>query len=96
MAVCSILYQLATRQEEQQIMYEEMRTVLPDPDVKLTAQHLDQLHYTKAFIKEVFRMYSTVIGNGRTLQQDMVIGGYQIPKGVSTTRAKIRNMSRVT
>ncbi|KAK6625927.1 hypothetical protein RUM43_006226 [Polyplax serrata] len=82
MAVCSILYQLATRQEEQQIMYEEMRTVLPDPDVKLTAQHLDQLHYTKAFIKEVFRMYSTVIGNGRTLQQDMVIGGYQIPKGV--------------
>lgn len=28
-------------------------------------------------------MYSTVIGNGRTLQKDMVICGYRIPKGVS-------------
>lgn len=27
-------------------------------------------------------MYSTVIGNGRTLQQDTVIQGYKIPKGV--------------
>lgn len=30
-----------------------------------------------------YRMYSTVIGNGRTLQKDMVICGYRIPKGVS-------------
>lgn len=28
-------------------------------------------------------MYSTVIGNGRTLQEDDVICGYHIPKGVS-------------
>lgn len=27
-------------------------------------------------------MYSTVIGNGRTLQEDTVIQGYLIPKGV--------------
>ncbi|KAL3265687.1 hypothetical protein HHI36_009890 [Cryptolaemus montrouzieri] len=38
--------------------------------------------YLKAFVKEVFRMYSTVIGNGRTLQEDMVIQGYHVPKGV--------------
>lgn len=30
------------------------------------------------------RMYSTVIGNGRTLQKDMDICGYRIPKGVSS------------
>jgi len=29
------------------------------------------------------RMYSTVIGNGRTLQNDTVISGYHVPKGVS-------------
>lgn len=29
------------------------------------------------------RVYSTVIGNGRTLQNDTVICGYHIPKGVS-------------
>lgn len=27
-------------------------------------------------------MYSTVIGNGRTLQEDTVICGYNIPKGI--------------
>lgn len=30
----------------------------------------------------VFRVYSTVIGNGRTLQEDMVICGYHIPAGI--------------
>lgn len=32
----------------------------------------------------IYRVYSTVIGNGRTLQQDMIICGYKIPKGVSS------------
>ncbi|XP_067000511.2 probable cytochrome P450 301a1, mitochondrial [Anabrus simplex] len=82
MAVCSILYQLATRPVEQEKMYEELVRVLPDPHTPLTAKHLDQMPYLRAFIKEVFRMYSTVIGNGRTLQNDMVICGYHIPKGV--------------
>jgi hypothetical protein len=31
-----------------------------------------------------FRMYPVIIGNGRSLQADTVIGGYRIPKGVRT------------
>lgn len=83
MAVCSILYQLATRPEEQEKLHAELVRVLPDPNTPLTAKHLEECHYLKAFIKEVFRVYSTVIGNGRTLQQDLDICGYHIPKGVS-------------
>ncbi|XP_046814870.1 probable cytochrome P450 301a1, mitochondrial [Vespa crabro] len=82
MAVCSILYQLATRQEEQEKVYQELLKILPDPNIPLTTSHLDQAVYTKAFIREVFRMYSTVIGNGRTLQNDTTICGYKVPKGV--------------
>lgn len=82
MAVCSILYQLANRQEEQAKIYEELCRVIPDPNTPITYQMLDQCHYLKAFIKEVFRVYSTVIGNGRTLQEDTVICGYNIPKGI--------------
>lgn len=37
------------------------------------------LHICKLFIQ---RVYSTVIGNGRTLQEDTVICGYNIPKGI--------------
>ena len=113
MAVCSILYQLATRPEEQEKIHEELMRIAPDSSVPLTTRDLDQAHYMKAFIKEVFRwaswqtnyyyiiervivfiiliavlffafrMYSTVIGNGRTLQNDMVICGYHVPKGAS-------------
>ncbi|XP_052744490.1 probable cytochrome P450 301a1, mitochondrial [Bicyclus anynana] len=82
MAVCSILYQAAIRLEQQDKMAEEIRRVLPDPSKPLSYSDLDKLHYTKAFVREVFRMYSTVIGNGRTLQEDDVICGYHIPKGV--------------
>nr|QTC11267.1 cytochrome P450 301A1 [Phenacoccus solenopsis] len=82
MAVCSILYQIATRPEEQEKIYQELKRILPNPTDKLSAKALHEMNYLKAFIKEVFRMYSTVIGNGRTLQQDMVICGYRIPKGV--------------
>ncbi|XP_020805493.1 probable cytochrome P450 301a1, mitochondrial [Drosophila serrata] len=82
MAVCSMLYQLATRPEEQQKVHEELKRLLPDANTPLTIPLLDQMHHLKAFIKEVFRMYSTVIGNGRTLMEDSVICGYQVPKGV--------------
>ncbi|KAL9914288.1 putative cytochrome P450 301a1, mitochondrial [Glossina fuscipes fuscipes] len=82
MAVCSILYQLATRPEEQHKIHKELKRLLPEPFTPLTINLLDQMHYLKGFIKEVLRMYSTVIGNGRTLQQDTVICGYRVPKGV--------------
>lgn len=82
MAVCSILYQLATRSEEQEKIHAEVKRIWPDPNTPLTIQTLDQMVYLKAFIKEVFRVYTTVIGNGRTMQKDTVICGYQVPKGV--------------
>ncbi|CAB3359762.1 Hypothetical predicted protein [Cloeon dipterum] len=82
MAVASILYQVATRPDVQEKLYEEVKRALPDKSASLTAQDLENLPYQRAFVKEVFRKYSTVIGNGRTLMNDMVIGGYHIPKGV--------------
>lgn len=85
MAICSILYQLATRPQEQEKIHKELKRLLPDRNAPLSIALLDQMHYLKAFIREVFRMYSTVIGNGRTLQEDTVICGYQIPKGVKIT-----------
>nr|WET52686.1 cytochrome P450 [Phaedon brassicae] len=82
MAVCSILYQVATRPDQQQKLYEELRRVMPDPCEPLDSNKLEEMVFLKAFVKEVFRVYSTVIGNGRTLQEDMVLLGYRIPKGV--------------
>nr|CAD7408707.1 unnamed protein product [Timema cristinae] len=43
MAVCSILYQLATRPQEQQKLYEELVRVLPSADTPLNYQLLDSM-----------------------------------------------------
>jgi hypothetical protein len=58
MAVCSILYQLATRPDEQEKIHAELLRVLPSDDTPLTSRHLDQMLYLRAFIKEVFRQVS--------------------------------------
>lgn len=58
MAVCSILYQLATRQEEQEKIHEELLRVLPSVGTPLTSRHLDRMQYLRAFVKEVFRYMS--------------------------------------
>ena len=55
MAVCSILYQLATRTEQQEKLYEELKKVIPDVKVPLTSKHLDEMVFLKAFVKEVLR-----------------------------------------
>lgn len=57
MAVCSILYQLAIRPEEQEKIYQELVEILPDSSVPLNMSHLDKAIYMKAFIREVFRYY---------------------------------------
>lgn len=55
MAVCSILYQLATRPDQQEKLHEELVRILPDPETPLNAKLLDQMVFLKAFVKEVFR-----------------------------------------
>lgn len=55
MAVCSLLYQISTRPEEQEKLYQELLQVLPTPDTPLTAATLDKMQYLKAFIREVLR-----------------------------------------
>ncbi|PSN38977.1 putative cytochrome P450 301a1 [Blattella germanica] len=80
-AVASILYQLSQHPEKQEILHREIKKILPTKDTPLTSQHLDQLNYLKACIKETLRMYPVVIGNGRCMTKDTIIAGYQIPKG---------------
>lgn len=38
--------------------------------------------YTKAVIKETFRMNPISVGIGRILQTDVILSGYRVPRGV--------------
>ncbi|KAJ9592494.1 hypothetical protein L9F63_015910 [Diploptera punctata] len=80
-AVASILYQLSLHPDKQEQLYNEIQQVLPSQETPITSQHLEQMSYLKACIKETLRMYPVVIGNGRCMTRDTVIAGYQIPAG---------------
>ncbi|KAK5643038.1 hypothetical protein RI129_009205 [Pyrocoelia pectoralis] len=70
-ALASTLYQLSQNQDKQQIVYEELCAILPEVNSAIDS----------ACIKETLRMYPVIIGNGRSLSNDTVIGGYLVPKG---------------
>nr|CAD7606413.1 unnamed protein product [Timema genevievae] len=95
-AVASILYQLSLHPDKQQLLYEEIRSVLPLVDTSITTQHLEKLVYLKACIRETLRMFPVVIGNGRCMMRDTVIAGYQIPAGTQVVfqHYVISNMDR--
>ncbi|XP_045611065.1 probable cytochrome P450 49a1 [Procambarus clarkii] len=77
------LYQLARNPEAQARLQEEVDAVLGDHRGPLTRQHLAQFFYLKAVLKESMRVLPTVMGTSRTLDKDLVLGGYLIPKGWS-------------
>ncbi|KAJ9574193.1 hypothetical protein L9F63_008449 [Diploptera punctata] len=75
------LYHLGTNKDKQRKLYEESCKLLPEPNSPITTAVLSQAQYTKAVVKENFRMNPISVGIGRILVQDAVFSGYHIPKG---------------
>jgi cytochrome P450 family 12 len=81
-ALTSVLYALATNVDKQEILREEVLQILPEKNSKLASNSLNNAPYLRAVLKEAQRLYPTINGNVRAAAQDMVLQGYQIPKGV--------------
>ncbi|XP_045111181.1 probable cytochrome P450 49a1 isoform X2 [Portunus trituberculatus] len=79
MAFC--LYLLARNPEAQKKLQEEVDQVTAGLQGPLTIKHMARLSYTKAVIKETFRIFPLTIGMVRVLNKDMVLQGYRIPAG---------------
>lgn len=58
-------------------------TLLPNPDSPLTPESLNSLPYMRACLKESMRVTPIIAGNVRCAGRDIVLQGYQIPKGVT-------------
>jgi Cytochrome P450 len=50
---------------------------------ELTSPPPDNTRLIKACIRETLRMSATAGGNARCMQNDVIISGYFVPKGVS-------------
>ncbi|XP_025833175.1 probable cytochrome P450 12a5, mitochondrial isoform X2 [Agrilus planipennis] len=77
----AILYFLASHKRAQNELRKELVTLLPNKDSPFTKETLANAKYLKASIKEGLRMGGIAAANFRTATKDMVVGGYQIPKG---------------
>ena len=78
-----VLYHLAVNPEVQNKLYEESCQLLAKPSCAVTTSVLAKAQYTKAVLKETFRMNPVSVGVGRILAQDTILSGYHVPKGVS-------------
>ncbi|XP_074071039.1 cytochrome P450 27C1 [Macrotis lagotis] len=73
-------YLLAKHPEVQQKVYHEIITNLGKKHVP-TAEDIPKVPLIRALLKETLRLFPVLPGNGRVTQEDLIIGGYLIPKG---------------
>lgn len=65
-------------------MFNEARALLPDNQTPVTDGVLERAVYSKAVVKEMFRMNPISVGIGRILPEESVFSGYRVPAGVNT------------
>ena len=76
-----LLLDLARNSDKQEILYQEIVDTIGDGDI--TEPKLKQMKYLKACFRESQRMNPAVLGSCRITQEDMVLEGYKVPKGVT-------------
>lgn len=84
-STCFLLYHIARHPEVQAKVLAEAMAVIPNYETdEITAEKMNnQLSYSKAVLKESFRLNPVSVGVGRTTNTDLVLNGYNVPKGVS-------------
>ncbi|XP_062535024.1 probable cytochrome P450 12a5, mitochondrial [Armigeres subalbatus] len=87
--VTGILYCLASNPEKQATLRQELLKVLPRKDSTLTPENMHNLPYLRACIKESIRMCPPVSANVRATGRDLVLQGYQIPKGTDVAMSSM-------
>ncbi|CAG5857956.1 unnamed protein product [Menidia menidia] len=73
-------YLLAKHPHIQQQIYSEVAQTL-GPGTVPTADDITNMPLIRGLVKETLRLFPVLPGNGRITQDDLVVGGYFIPKG---------------
>ncbi|XP_070562960.1 1,25-dihydroxyvitamin D(3) 24-hydroxylase, mitochondrial-like [Ptychodera flava] len=73
-----VLYCLAKNPHVQESLFREIEDVVPMGETP-TYEHINQMPYLKATVRETLRLYTPTATISRVLSKDVVIGGYQIP-----------------
>ncbi|XP_070548935.1 cytochrome P450 27C1-like [Ptychodera flava] len=76
------LYCFAKHPRVQDALYEETERVVPRGETP-TPEHVNQMPYLKAIVRESMRLYPPIANLARILDKDISVGGYQIPAGTA-------------
>ncbi|XP_059353317.1 cytochrome P450 4c3-like isoform X2 [Daphnia carinata] len=77
------LCMIAKNPKHQQLLHDEVDHVFGESDRPCTSQDLTELKYLECCIKETMRLYPSIPFVLRCLPEDVEIGGYVLPKGVT-------------
>lgn len=84
-STCFLLYHLARNKDAQEKVFAEAMEIIPNYDDEITAEKMStKLTYSKAVLKETFRLNPVSVGVGRLTNTDLILSGYHVPKGVSS------------
>jgi len=79
--ICWALFMIGLHKDIQERIYEEIIEILgDDPSKAATFRDLNEMKYLERVIKETLRIYPSVPNISRKMNEDIVIGGYTIPK----------------
>ena len=73
------LLDLAKNPDKQEILHKEIEDVIGN--AKITESSIKKMKYLKACLHECQRLNNATFGMSRTTQTDMVLEGYQVPRG---------------
>ncbi|XP_058121858.1 cytochrome P450 4C1-like [Anopheles ziemanni] len=74
------LFLLALHPEVQEQVHQEIDSIFPDgSDRPATMQDLNEMKLLERCLKETLRLYPSVAIFGRTLSEDVTLGGYHVP-----------------
>ncbi|XP_066248393.1 cytochrome P450 302a1, mitochondrial [Euwallacea similis] len=75
-----LLYHIGKEPGVQMQLYEETCKLLPNKNSPVTEQVLNDAHYAKATLKELFRLNPISVGIGRVLHETAVFSDYEVPQ----------------
>lgn len=85
--MASTLYFLSINEDAQERLREELKGLLPTLETRITPEILNKMSYLKAVLKETMRVSPFASGSFRQTTKDLVLSGYQVPKGVRINTA---------
>ena len=94
-----LIQNLACNAETQEMIHRELHSagLSRDAGSEISSDDLSRIPYLRAAVKESFRMTSTIPAIVRILENDTILSGYLVPKGVSifVTACHLATLSRV-